>query len=107
MALPLAGSDFTALAIVSVVLFGNQWVAATYIATVGDVVPHTLVGRVNGLAGIGDSGATLLATLLTGIVVQRYSYTPVFIAAGCLPLLAMLSVFFVLQRIEPARIDAT
>ena len=106
MALPLAGSDFTALAIVSVVLFGNQWVAATYIATVGDVVPHTLAGRVNGLAGFGDSGATLLATLLTGIIVERYSYTPVFIAAGCLPVLALLSVLFVLQRIEPAGIEA-
>jgi MFS transporter, ACS family, hexuronate transporter len=104
--LPLAGSDVLALAIVSAVLFGNQWVAATYIATVGDVVPHQMVGRVNGLAGIGDSSATLLATLLTGIVVQKYSYTPVFIAAGCLPLLAMLSVYFVLRRIEPARIEA-
>jgi ACS family hexuronate transporter-like MFS transporter len=107
MMLPLAGSDFTALAIVSAVLFGNQWVAATYIATVGDIVPHNLVGRVNGLAGIGDSSATLLATLLTGIIVQRYSYTPVFTAAGCLPLLATLSVFFVLRRIEPANIEAT
>ena len=105
MTLPLAGSDFIALAIVSAVLFGNQWVAATYIATVGDVVPHTLAGRVNGLAGFGDSAATLLATLLTGIVVERFSYTPVFLAAGCLPVLAMLSVLFVLRRIEPARIE--
>jgi ACS family hexuronate transporter-like MFS transporter len=105
MALPLAPSDLIALGIVSAVLFGNQWVAATYIATVGDVVPHALVGRVNGLAGIGDSSATLVATLLTGIVVQRYSYTPVFLAAGCLPLIATLSVFFVLRRIEAARLE--
>ncbi len=104
MALPLAGgSDFLALAIISAVLFGNQWVAATYIATVGDVIPQNLVGRVNGLAGFGDSLSTLFATLLTGIIVEHYSYTPVFIAAGTLPLLAMASVFLVLQRIEPAR----
>jgi ACS family hexuronate transporter-like MFS transporter len=105
MTLPLAGSNFVALAIISAVLFGNQWVAANYIATVGDVVPHTMAGRVNGLAGFGDSLSTLLATLLTGIVVEHYSYTPVFLAAGCLPLLAMASVFFVLKRIEPARIE--
>ena len=98
--LPLAGSDLIALAIVSIVLFGNQWVAATYIATLGDVVPHTLAGRVNGIAGFGDSLSTLLATLLTGIIVERYSYTPVFIGAGCFPLLAMISVFLVLKRVE-------
>jgi ACS family hexuronate transporter-like MFS transporter len=103
MMLPLAGNDFTALAIVSAVLFGNQWVAANYIATVGDVVPHEYAGRVNGLAGFGDSLSTLLGTLLTGIVVERFSYTPVFVAAGCLPLLAMVSVFFVLGRIEPGQ----
>jgi ACS family hexuronate transporter-like MFS transporter len=103
MALPLAGNDFVALAMISLVLFGNQWVAATYIATMGDVVPQTLAGRVNGIAGFGDSLSTLVATLLTGIVVEHYSYTPVFLAAGCLPLLAMASVFLVLKRIEMMR----
>ena len=83
IALPLAGSDLMALAIVSLVLLGNQWVAATYIATPGDVVPHQLAGRVNGIAGFGDSLSTLFTTLLTGLVVERYSFTPVFIGAGC------------------------
>ena len=41
--------------------------------------------------------------LLTGAIVDRYSYTPVFVGAGVLPLLAMASVFFVMRRIEPAR----
>ena len=45
-------------------LFGNQWVAATYIGTVGDVVPQHLAGRVNGIAGFGDNGASMLAVLL-------------------------------------------
>lgn len=103
MALPLAGNNFIALAMISLVLFGNQWVAATYIATMGDVVPQTLAGRVNGIAGFGDSLSTLVATLLTGFIVEHYSYTPVFLAAGCLPLLAMASVFLVLKRIEMMR----
>jgi len=105
-AVPLAGSIPVALGIISLVLFGNQWVAATYIATVGDTFPSHVAGRVNGLAGFGDSGATLIAVLATGVVVDRYSYTPVFIAAGTLPLLAMASVYFVLRRIEPEPIAA-
>jgi ACS family hexuronate transporter-like MFS transporter len=80
-------------------------VAATYIATVGDTFPSHVAGRINGLAGFGDSGATLIAVLATGVIVDHYSYTPVFIAAGTLPLLAMASVFFVLRRIEPEPIS--
>ncbi len=105
-AVPLAGSIPVALGIISLVLFGNQWVAATYIATVGDTFPAHVAGRVNGLAGFGDSGATLIAVLATGVIVDHFSYTPVFIAAGTLPLLAMASVFFVLRRIEPEPIVA-
>ena len=52
-------------------LFGNQWVAATYIGTVGDVVPQQLAGRVNGIAGLGDNGAALLAVLYTGVIVDK------------------------------------
>jgi len=100
-AVPMAGSIPLALALISLVLFGNQWAAASYIAAVGDTFPSHVAGRVNGLAGFGDSGATLIAVLLTGVVVDHFSYTPVFIAAGTLPLLAMASVFFVLRKIEP------
>lgn len=100
-AVPLAGSIPLALGLISLVLFGNQWVAATYIATVGDTFPAHVAGRINGLAGFGDSAATLIAFLATGRIVDQYSFTPVFIAAGTLPLLAMASVYFVLRRIEP------
>ena len=100
-AVPLAGTVPVALGLISLVLFGNQWAAATYIATVGDTLPAHVAGRVNGLAGFGDSSAALVAVLATGIVVDHFSYTPVFIAAGTLPLLAMASVYFVLRKIEP------
>ncbi len=103
---PLAGSIPLALGIISMVLFGNQWVAATYIASVGDTFPAHVAGRVNGLAGFGDSAATLITVLATGLVVDHFSYTPVFVAAGTLPLLAMASVSFVLRRIEPEPIEA-
>ena len=87
-------------------LFGNQWVAAVYIGTVGDVVPQQLAGRVNGITGFGDNGASMLAVLLTGrdhrarTAGHRCSF-----GAGMLPFLAMLSVFLVLRRIEPARFE--
>lgn len=103
MAMPFVANDYAALALMGLALFGNQWVAATYIGTVGDVVPQQLAGRVNGIAGFGDSASVLVAQLLIGVLVDRYSFTPVFIGAGIFPILALLSVLFVLRRIEPAQ----
>jgi len=103
MAMPFVANDCVALALMGLALFGNQWVAATYIGTVGDVVPHEVAGRVNGLAGFGDSASVLIAQLAIGVLVDRYSFTPVFIGAGVFPLLALLSVVVVLGRIERAQ----
>jgi ACS family hexuronate transporter-like MFS transporter len=95
MLMPFIANDYAALALMGLALFGNQWVAATYIGLVGDVVPPALVGRVNGIAGFGDSSAVLVAQLLIGLLVDRYSFTPVFIGAGIFPLLALASVMMV------------
>jgi ACS family hexuronate transporter-like MFS transporter len=103
MTMPFVTNDYLAVVLMGLALFGNQWVAATYIGTVGDVVPQHLAGRVNGIAGFGDNGAALLAVLYTGVVVDKYGWTPVFFGAGMLPFLAMASLFLVLRRIEPAR----
>lgn len=102
MTMPFVANDYLAVVLMGLALFGNQWVAATYIGTVGDVVPQQLAGRVNGIAGFGDNGAALLAVLYTGMIVDRYGWTPVFFGAGMLPFLAMASVFLVLRKIEPA-----
>ena len=105
MTMPWVSNNVLAVLLMGLALFGNQWVAATYIGTVGDVVPQNLAGRVNGIAGLGDNGAALLAVLYTGVVVDKFGWTPVFLGAGIMPFLAMFSVFFVLRRIEPARFD--
>jgi ACS family hexuronate transporter-like MFS transporter len=103
MTMPFVENNYAAVVLMGLALFGNQWYAATYIGTVGDIVPQHLAGRVNGIAGFGDNGAVTFAILYTGIIVDRYGWSQVFVAAGVLPLLAMLTVFFVLRKIEPAR----
>jgi ACS family hexuronate transporter-like MFS transporter len=105
MTMPWVGNDYLAVLLMGLALFGNQWVAATYIGTVGDVVPQQFAGRVNGLAGFFDNGAALLAVLYTGVVVDLYGWSPVFIGAGTLPFLAMASLFLVLRKIEPATFE--
>ena len=106
MFLPLLANDALAIGLICAVVFGNQWVAATYIATVGEMFPPQVVGRVNGFAGAGDSLAGMITMLLTGIVVDRWSYMPVLIAAGVLPILALASFLIVVQKIEPVSLTS-
>jgi ACS family glucarate transporter-like MFS transporter len=103
MTLPFVGNNFLAVLLMGLALFGNQWVAATYIGTVGDVVPQQLAGRVTGISGLADNGASMIAVLYTGVLVDSYGWTPVFFGVGVFPFLAMASVFLVLRKIEPAK----
>ena len=98
MVMPFVANDYAALGLMGLALFGNQWVAATYIGTVGDIVPQQLAGRVNGIAGFGDSSSTLLAVLFTGAIVDRYSVRTGVHRCRRAALLAMASVFFVMRR---------
>ena len=43
---------------------------------------------------------SMLLMLTTGIVLDRYSYLPVFTMAGILPLLMVANVVFVLGRVK-------
>jgi MFS family permease len=56
MTMPFVSNNLAAVVLMGLALFGNQWYAATYIGTVGDIVPQHLAGRVNGIAGFGDNG---------------------------------------------------
>ncbi len=103
MTMPWVHNDYLAVLLMGLALFGNQWVAAVYIGTVGDVVPQHLAGRVAGINGFGDNGASMLAVLLTGAIIEKYGWNQVFVGAGMLPVLALLSVFLVLRKIEPAK----
>ncbi|MGB9606662.1 MAG: MFS transporter, partial [Bryobacteraceae bacterium] len=44
------------------------------------------VASVSGLSGTGAATGGMAFTLLTGYVVDRFSYVPVFAAAGLMPL---------------------
>ncbi len=101
VSLPFVTGNHLALALICAIVFGNNWAAATYIGMVGDLFHESVVGRVNGIAGAGDSGAGMLTMLATGVIVDRFSYSPVLIAAGIMPLLAIASLFLVVKRIEP------
>jgi ACS family hexuronate transporter-like MFS transporter len=56
-----------------------------------DVYPSGSVATVSGLSGTGAGIGTIAATYLTGMVADRYSFTPVLIVASLVPLLATVA----------------
>ncbi|MGH9402141.1 MAG: MFS transporter [Terriglobia bacterium] len=105
LTLPFIGSMTLAIAAICVIVLGNQWMVASYIGMMGDLFPSEIVATVNGLGGIADSGVGMVAMLLTGIVVDHFSYMPVLIAAGILPAISVLAVVLVIRRI--ARVEVS
>jgi MFS transporter, ACS family, aldohexuronate transporter len=90
-------SAMLALVFIAVVLFGFQsWIGNVQTLS-SDYFPENAVGSVMGLGGVGAGIGAMLLTEATGLVADHYSYTPILVTAGLLPIVAT-AVLFVLGR---------
>jgi len=95
-----APSVGTAIAILAIANFGENMIEPNFVAFFGDYFPHQVVGRVTALTGVGDNLMSMLLMLATGIVLDKFSYLPVFVVAGLIPLIIVADVLFVLGPIR-------
>jgi len=79
-----------ALIAICCVLFGHTCLSANMFAAVSDLFPSSAVARVTGLTGIAGGLSGMLFPLLTGVLVDRISYTPVFAIASLMPAAGLL-----------------
>jgi ACS family hexuronate transporter-like MFS transporter len=86
LAAAVAHTATVALACIAVVLFGFQTWINNVQTMPSDYFPESAVGAVAGLGGMGAGIGAILFTQTTGFVVDHFSYTPMLIAAGLLPL---------------------
>jgi ACS family hexuronate transporter-like MFS transporter len=86
----LVHDAWLSIALVSVAMLGYTGCLANMLAMPGDVFPQSAVASVYGLASMGSGFGGMLFTLITGWVVDHYSYTPVFIGFGIVPLICAL-----------------
>ena len=84
----LAPEAWQSIAMVSLAMFGYTGALANMLAMPADVFPKTAVASVFGLASMGSGFGGMMFTLMTGWLVDHYSYTPVFVVFGIVPLIA-------------------
>jgi MFS transporter, ACS family, hexuronate transporter len=86
----LVQSAWAAIAWISVAAAGYTGMLSNILAAPADVFPATAVASVYGIASMGSGFGGMVFSLITGWVVDHYSYTPVFIGYGVTPLIGAL-----------------
>lgn len=105
-AVPLLNSIPLAIAAISVVLLGHTFLSANMFASISDVFPDSAVARVTGLTGVAGGISGILFPYLTGVIVDRFSYLPVFFMAALMPLAGVLILFGTVNNYRPVPFES-
>jgi MFS transporter, ACS family, hexuronate transporter len=103
LSLAVAGADSVPVALLFIcgVLFGHTAISANMFAAISDIFPAGAVGRVTALTGVAGGLSGMLFPLLTGALVDRISYWPVFLMAGLMPGIGCALLFLVAGKLTP------
>ena len=93
VAVPYMHGIAAVLTMLSIAIAADNFLSAHMFAAVTDLFPDEQVGRATGLTGIAGGLSGMLFPLLTGLLVDRISYAPVFVLVAIMPLLGTLGLF--------------
>jgi ACS family hexuronate transporter-like MFS transporter len=103
LSLAVAGAHSVPVALMFIccVLFGHTAISANMFAAISDIFPAGAVGRVTALTGVAGGLSGMLFPLLTGALVDRISYWPVFLMAGLMPGIGCALLFLLAGKLRP------
>ena len=78
---------------IGIAVMADNFLSANMFGAVTDLFPEQTVGRATGLTGVAGGLSGLLFPLLTGIIVDRFSYAPVFLMVAFMPLICTVLLF--------------
>jgi len=93
LAVPYMRSITAAMVMICVAIAADNFLSAHMFAAVTDLFPDQQVGRATGLTGIAGGLSGMLFPLLTGLLVDRISYRPVFALVAFMPLVGTIGLF--------------
>ena len=100
MGVGMVESDVAALALSSLALLSFYAYSTNTLTLPTDLASPGLVASISGFSGMGAGLGSVLFTKLVGVIADEYSFTPVFVLVGILPLLSMAALFFVTGPIK-------
>ena len=95
-----AASAAAAIAFICLVMFGHTWLSANMFAAISDIYPEGAVGRMTALTGIAGGISGVLFPRLTGVLVDKFSYTPVFLIAAFMPAAGVLCLGLMARKFQ-------
>jgi ACS family hexuronate transporter-like MFS transporter len=95
---PYATGRALALAMIGLAVAADNFLSANMYGAITDLFPDHKVGRATGLTGVAGGLSGLLFPMLTGSLVDRVSYTPVFLMVAFMPLLGTIMLFVLGRR---------
>ena len=101
----LAGAAFTSSPFALAAIFGFSMFAYASFSTMVLTLPSDLfqsksVATVSGLSGTAAQTGTILCTFLIGYVSDHYSFAPILIVAGLIPVVAMVMVLTLIRNVN-------
>jgi len=92
---------YVSIALVSIAMFGYTGYLANTLAFPAEVFPKNTLGSIWGLASMGSGFGGMLFQWLSGRMVDRFGYYPVFIGYGIMPLIAVAIMLFLIGPLRP------
>jgi MFS transporter, ACS family, hexuronate transporter len=90
---PITASTIGAFFLIGLAMFADNLLSANMFASMTDLFDEDEVGRVTGFSGVASGLSGLLFPLLTGVLVDRFSYAPVFFLVALMPLAGTIALF--------------
>ena len=93
LSVPYMNSAAAALMMIGIATMADNFLSANMYGAITDLFPDHEIGRATGLTGVSGGLSGLLFPLLTGILIDRVSYTPVFLLVAFMPLMGTVALF--------------
>jgi MFS transporter, ACS family, hexuronate transporter len=95
-----AQDTWVCLALISIVTFAIGAWSTAIVGLAADILPPAAVGSMSGLSGTGAALGGIVFTMLTGWLVDRFSYAPVFWMATFAPLIGFGVLFLLMGEVR-------
>ncbi len=100
-------SAYMAVALMAVIMFAHGFWITNYITSISDIFGAVGTSTVVGLSGTAGAISGLIINPLIGIIVQHYSYSPIWIVCGLMYPVAFVLFLIFIPRIHSLNLHPT